>query len=105
MKAYTMTLPLGISRAREDEDIAGLRDVLGDFGFIDFNVSRTSPTTYSIRIQRSQVREARGGTMELDETVGGAVDDLLRLTYGEHVEFLGTDGGSSVKVRFTSKKK
>jgi hypothetical protein len=99
-----MTLPLGISRARDDEDIDSLREVFGSFGFMDFNVSRTSKTTYSIRIKRSQVGEARGGTMELDETVGGMVDDLLRLTYSEHVEFLGTNGSSTVKVRFTSNK-
>jgi len=105
MKAYVMTLPLGISRAREVNDIEGLRQVLGDFGFIDFNVSRTSETAYSIQISRTRIPEARGGVMDVEETVGGLVDDLLRLTVGHHVEFLGSDGGSSIKVRFTNNKK
>ena len=102
MKAHEITLPLGISRAHETEDIEGLRNVLGRFEFIDFNVARISNSAYTIRIKRSRVPEAHGGTMELDETVGGLVGDLLRLTYGQHAELLGSDDSSTAKVRFTS---
>lgn len=91
MKAYVMTLPLGILRAREQADIEGLREVFGSFGSIDFNLSRTSNSAYSVSIKRSRTREARGGVIEIEETVGGLGGDRLGLTHGEQVAFLGND--------------
>ena len=98
-KAYVMTLPLGISRAWKEKDIKGLHDVLGNFKFIDFNVSRTSAIAYSIQIKRSS--KTRQNTIALDETVGGIFGDRLRLTYGEQIELLSTDGFSFVEVIFS----
>ena len=104
MQAFAMSLPLGISRTQEKTDLDELHKVFGRFGFIDFNVARTSEVTYSIRIKRSNVLTARSGSIDIEETVGGLVDDRLRLTYGEFVEILGPDSPSSVRVRFTSNK-
>ena len=94
-------LPLGISRAREKEEIEKLRSVFGSFEFIDFNLARVGEYAFSIRITRSRVPNAQNDVMEIDETVGGLRDDNLRLTYGEYVQFLERIG-SEVNVRFSN---
>jgi hypothetical protein len=101
MAVCVITLPVGISRAREKEDIKALREVFGDFEFIDFNVMSLAENAFSIRIKRSRVPKAGGGVMDVDETVGGLLFGRLRLTYGERVEFSQADP-DWVKVRFTS---
>lgn len=98
-----MYIPLGISRALVREDIEQLRAIFGNFEFIDFNLARIGKQAFSLRIKRSRV-PTHGGAMDIDETVGGFVDDTLRLTYGERVEFLGLLG-SQINIRFTSFRK
>jgi len=104
MKACVIDLPLGISRARTDEDVGNLMDVLDRFEFIDFNLARVGERAFSLRITRSRVPNAQGDTMTIDETVGGLIGDSLRLTYGEHIELL-QHIGSVVRVCFTSGRK
>jgi hypothetical protein len=101
MKACVIEVCLGISRARTEEDLENLHEVLGSFEFIDFNLARVGERAFSLRIKRSRVPNAQQSVMTIDETVGGLLDDNLRLTYGEHVEFL-EHFGSAVRVRFTS---
>jgi len=98
-KSYEIELPLGISKVRSHEDINGLKEVMGDFGSIDFNISRTSREAFSIRIIRKRVPEARGDVIDIDETVSGLIDDMIRLTYGEYVQFI--SARSQVKIRFS----
>ncbi len=73
--------------------------MLGGFGTIDFNVSRTSAEALSIRIIRKGVPEARGDVMDMDETVSGLIEDQMRLTYGEYVQIIHVH--TQVRVRFS----
>lgn len=104
MQNYTAKIPLGISRTRKEEEINALQTVLGDFEFIDFNLSRTSENAFSLRITRKGVPNAQYGRMEIDEVVGGLIGDPLRLTYGEQVAFLKIEN-DIVHVHMCSKRK
>tara|TARA_B100000745_G_C20152907_1_gene395203 strand:+ start:532 stop:840 length:309 start_codon:yes stop_codon:yes gene_type:complete len=88
MEKYRIFFPLGISRVKKEEDIKGLRDILGKFEFLGVNVSRTSETAFSISLNRTKVPTARSGLKDISETVGGLVGDSLRLMFGQKIKIL-----------------
>lgn len=98
---HRLVLPLGVTHIQDrDAQLEMARKAFGGFVRMTFTVTRTSREAYQVQIHHHDVPTARGGRMDLDETVGGLIGDTHQLGYDRKLTFseVGADGSLTIEV-------